>query len=145
MALEACQGRNRAKQASTAAAAGRAPGHMFCRQGDGVLSDDSLPRRCMGGDEDGVAHFEMVDSLLLERVQLEGVLSRNMRLRLTLDFPVWAHLVCHIRDKLGEVRHRFVHVDYMGPVALLHLGAPQGFTCRRHGVEVASLSDTGMR
>lgn len=138
MALEACQRCNRAKQNSAAVAA-RAPGHMFCRQGDGVLRDDSLPRRCMGGDEDGVAHLKMVDGLLLERVQLEGVLSRNMRLRLTLDMPVWAHLVSHVRDKLREVRHWLVDIDDVGPVALLHLGAPQGFTCSRDGVEVASL------
>ncbi len=85
MALEVCQRCDRAKH--TSADRARIPGHMFCRQGDGVLSDDSLPRRCMGCDEDGVAHLKMVDSLLLERVQLEGVLSRNMRLRLTLDIP----------------------------------------------------------
>lgn len=53
---------------------------MLHRQTDGVLRHHRLSRTGMSGHKDGIAHLEVVHCLLLERIQLEGVLYRRIRI-----------------------------------------------------------------
>lgn len=50
------------------------PCHMLLREGDGVLCHHCLAGRRVSGHKDRVTLFEVVDSVLLEGVQFEGIL-----------------------------------------------------------------------
>lgn len=58
-----------------------APRHVFFGQCYGIFCDDSLSCGGVGCNEDGISHFKMINSLLLESVQLEGVLELQHKSR----------------------------------------------------------------
>lgn len=55
------------------------PGHVFGRERNRIFCHHRLSCRCMRSDKDRIAHFESVDSFLLERIQLEWVLEVSSR------------------------------------------------------------------
>ena len=75
---------------------------MFLSQGDGVLSDNSLPCRGVSSDEHGVAHFKMVDRMFLEIIKFKWVLAKNERLSASRDNT---DLVGHVGYKLVKILH----------------------------------------
>lgn len=47
---------------------------MLLSEGDRILSDDCFAGRSMGGDKNRVSHFQMVNRVLLEYIELERIL-----------------------------------------------------------------------
>ena len=56
-----------------------APRHMLFGKCNSILGNYSLASRCMRRNKDGVAQFKMVDCLLLECVEFEGILRARRR------------------------------------------------------------------